>query len=98
MSGVILSNLKKNGVSISNRFPEVHKCGTHTRTHALTHARRTHARARTHTHTLDDSIQRNAMRCISPKNRKRICKIKLLRLIVDPRRTDFVDRYINWTV
>ena len=32
MSGVILSNLKKTYVSISNRFPEVHKCGTHTHT------------------------------------------------------------------
>ena len=56
MSGVILSNLKKNDVSVSNRFPEDHKRGihTHARTHALTHARtraRTHTRTRTHTHT-----------------------------------------------
>ena len=50
MSGVIPSNLK-NDVSISNRFPEVHKRGIHT-----------------HTHTLYDSIRRNAMSCILPKN------------------------------
>ena len=49
MSCVILRNLKKNGVSISNRFPGVHKRDTHTHTH-------------------DDSIRRNAMRCISFKN------------------------------
>ena len=56
MSGVISSNLKqKVDVSISNRFPEVHKCGIHKHRH-------------THTHTHDDSIRRNAMRCISPKN------------------------------
>ena len=42
MSGVILSNIKKNDVSISNRFPEVHKRGTHTHTDANTH---------THIHT-----------------------------------------------
>ena len=53
MSGVISSNLKNDDVSISNRFPEVHKRGIHTHTH---------------THTHDDSIRRNAMRCISPKN------------------------------
>ena len=46
MSDVIPRNLKKNDVSISNRFPGVHKRGTHTH---------------------DDSIRRNAMRCISPK-------------------------------
>ena len=40
--------------SISNRFPGVHKRGIHTYTH-------------THTHTHDDSMRRNAMRCISPK-------------------------------
>ena len=56
MYGVIPSNLK-NYVSISNRFPEVHKRGT------LTH-RHTH----TDTHTHDDGIRRHAMRCISPKN------------------------------
>ena len=33
MSGVISSNLKKDDVFISNRFPEVHKHDTHTRTH-----------------------------------------------------------------
>ena len=47
MSGVIPRNLK-NDVSISNRFPEVYKRGTHTQ------------------HTHDNSIRRNAMRCISP--------------------------------
>ena len=47
----------KNDVSISNRFPEVHKrC-------ILTHTDR-----QTHTHTHDDSIRRNAMRWIPPKN------------------------------
>ena len=45
---------KKNGVSISNRYPEVHKRGIHTQTH-------------THIHTHDDGIRRNAMHCISPK-------------------------------
>ena len=54
MFGVISRNLK-NHVSISNRFPEVHKRGIHTDTD-------------THTHTHDDSIRRNAMRCSSPKN------------------------------
>ena len=33
MSGVISRNLKKNDVSISNRFPEVHKRDTHRYTH-----------------------------------------------------------------
>ena len=50
------AHLKKNG-SIPNRFPEVHKHGTHTQTDR-----------HTHTNTHDDSIRRNAMRCISPKN------------------------------
>ena len=54
MSGVISLNLKKNDASISNRFPGVHKRGIHT-----------HRQTDTHTH--DDSIRRNAMRCISPK-------------------------------
>ena len=61
MFGVISRNLKKDDVSVSNRFPEVHKRGIHTHTH---------------THTHDDSIRRNAMRCISPKN----LILKLLRL------------------
>ena len=55
MSGVILHNLQKNDVSISSRSSGVHQRGTHTQTH-------TH----THTHIHDDSIRRNAMRCISP--------------------------------
>ena len=50
MSGVNPRNLKKD-VSISNRFSTVHKRGIHTDTH---------------THTHDDDIRRNAMRCISP--------------------------------
>ena len=53
MSGGILRNLRK--TSISNSFPGVHKRGIHTH-------------RQTHTHTHDDSIRRNAMRCISPKN------------------------------
>ena len=44
MSGVIPRNLKE--VSISNRFPEVHKRGIYTQTHTNTH---THTY--THTHT-----------------------------------------------
>ena len=63
MFGVIPRNLKKNDFSISNRFPGVHKRVIHTHTH--TH---THTQTDTHTHTHDDSIRRNAMRCISPKN------------------------------
>ena len=55
MSGVISSNLKqKNGVTISNRFLR------------STNAAYTHRDTDTHTH--DDSIRRNAKRCISPKN------------------------------
>ena len=44
MSGVIPRNLKKNEVSISNRFPGVHKHGIHTQehTHTHTHTRRKH--------------------------------------------------------
>ena len=56
MSGVIQRNLK-NDVSISNRFPEVHKRGIHI-----------HTQTRRHTDTHDDIIRQNAMRCISPKN------------------------------
>ena len=47
MSGVIPSNLKTD-VSISNRFPEVHKRGIHTHTHTHIH---THTHTLTHTHT-----------------------------------------------
>ena len=36
MSGVIRRNLKQNDVSISNRFPGVHKRGIHTDTHTHT--------------------------------------------------------------
>ena len=43
MSGVIPRNLEKNDVSISNRFPEVHKRGIQTHTH-------THRQKHTHTH------------------------------------------------
>ena len=50
MSGVVPRNLKIIDVSISNRFPGVHKRGIYT-----------------DTHTHDDSIRRNAIRCISPK-------------------------------
>ena len=59
MSGVIPCNLKKNDDSVSNRFPDVQKRGRHTQTDRQTDI---------HTHTLDDSIRRNAMRYISPKN------------------------------
>ena len=47
MSGVIPSTLKKNNVSISNRFPEVRKRGIHTHTH-------THTQTDRHTHTQTD--------------------------------------------
>ena len=65
MSSDISHNFKKNEVSISNRFPEVHKRGIHKHTH--THTDR-QTDTHTHTHTHDDSIRRNAMRYISPKN------------------------------
>ena len=45
MSGVIPRNLKKNDVSISNRFTGVHKRGIHTHTH-----RQTDTHTHTHTH------------------------------------------------
>ena len=59
MSSVIPRNLKKYDVSISNRFPGVHKRGIHT-----------HTDTDKHTDTHDDSIKRNAMRCILPKNKE----------------------------
>ena len=75
MSGVILSNLKEKRRLYLKPFSEVHKRSiqTHARTHARTRARaRTHTHAHTHTrahaHTHDDSIRRNAMRCISPND------------------------------
>ena len=58
MSDVIPRNLKKFNVSISNSFPEVHKRSVHTHPDRHTH---------THPDTRDDSIKRNAMRCISLK-------------------------------
>ena len=63
MSGVILRNFKKK-VSISNSFSGVHKRGIHTDT-------------QTHTDTHDDSIRRNAMRCISPKNDHQLANVCL---------------------
>ena len=68
MFGVIPRNLKKTDVSISNRFPGVHKRGIHIYTHTHTH---------TQTHTLYDSMRRNAMRCISPKNHISLKKIQV---------------------
>ena len=80
--GVIPRNLKKKTTSISNRFPEVHKRGIHTDTHTDTQTHtdsstythrhtQTHTQTHTDTHrhanTQDDSIRRNAMRCISSK-------------------------------
>ena len=62
MSGVIPRNVEKNDASISNRFPGVHKRRIHIHTDRQTD------RQDTHTHTHDDSVRRNAMRCISPKN------------------------------
>ena len=62
MSRFIPRNLKKNDVLSQSVFPEVHKRGTHTHTYTHTHT------DTTHTDTHDDSIRRNAMRCISPTN------------------------------
>ena len=75
MSGVIPSNLKKNDVSISNRFPEVHKRGTHTCARA---------RAHTDTHTRDDSLRRNRMHCISPKNHRSWAMLVYCELVFQP--------------
>ena len=57
MSGVIPRNLKKKRRFDLNRFLEVHKRGTHSHTHR-------------NTQTHDDSIKRNAILSISPKNVK----------------------------
>ena len=54
MSDVIPRNLKENGVSISNRFPEVHKRGIHTHRHTDTQTHKqtdTQTHTQTHTHT-----------------------------------------------
>ena len=48
MCDVIPHNSKKNDVSISNRFSEVHKHGIHTHTHTQKH---THTHKHTHTRT-----------------------------------------------
>ena len=48
ISGVNSINLKENGVSISNRFPEVHKRGIHINTDTHTHTQ-THRQTDTHT-------------------------------------------------
>ena len=53
MSCVIPRNLKQNGVSISNRFPEVHKRRIHTHTDRHTH---------THTHL---TIAEGEMQCVA---------------------------------
>ena len=55
MSCIIPLNLKKRRLY----FPGVHKRGIHTHTDRQTDR---------HTHTHDDSIRRNAMRCSSPTN------------------------------
>ena len=52
MSGVIPHNLKKD-VSMSNRFPEVHKRGIHTHTHIQTD---TQTYTQSHRHIYHDSI------------------------------------------
>ena len=62
MSGVIPSNLKKT-TSLSQNVVLSFTNAAYTHTHSHTH---THTQ--THTHTHDDSIRRNAMRCILPKN------------------------------
>ena len=55
MSGVIPCNLKQKRLYLRHF-------------HKVTNAAHTHTHRQTHTH--DDSIRRNAMRCISPKNGK----------------------------
>ena len=59
MSGVIPCNLKKT-MSLSQTVFMRSTNAAYTQTDRHTH---------THTDTHDDSIRRNAMRCISPKNR-----------------------------
>ena len=51
MFGVLSRNLKKNEVSISNRFPGIHKRGIHT-----------HRQTDTHTHT---TIAQGEMQCVA---------------------------------
>ena len=65
MSGVILHNLKKT-TSLSQTVFLRSTNVAHTHTDRHTHTRR-------HTHTHVDSIMRNAMRCISPKNVQYYC-------------------------
>ena len=64
MSGVV-SRIKKNRRLYLKPFSGVHKRGIHTDTQTHRH---TVTQTHRHTHTHDDSIRRNAMRCISPKN------------------------------
>ena len=55
MSGFILHNLEKNDVFLRS-------------TNAAYIHTQTHTRTDTDTHTHEDSMRRNAIRCISPKN------------------------------
>ena len=70
MSGVIPSNLKKRRLYLKpfSWGPQTRHTNTsrHTQTHTHTYTQRERE-----THTRDDSIMRNAMRCISPKNKLR---------------------------
>ena len=75
MSGVIPRNLKQKRrlyLKPFSWYPQTRHTHrqTHTYTHAHTHTHtqtQTYTHTHTHTHTHDDSIRRNAMRCISPK-------------------------------
>ena len=82
MSGVIPSNLKEKRrlyLKPFTRGPQTRHTDTHTHRHRHTHTNththtythihtHTNTHRYTHTQTHDDSIRRNAMRCISPKN------------------------------
>ena len=63
MSGVIPSNIKKRRIYLKpfSWGPQTRHTHTPTDTH-------THTHTNTYTHTHDDSIKRNSMRWISPKN------------------------------
>ena len=70
MFGVIPSNLKKRRLYLKPFSWGPQTRHTHTNRYIQTHTH-IHAERDTHTHTHDDSIRRNAMRCISPKNKLR---------------------------
>ena len=93
MSGVIMHNSVKNEASIlinamsciiprnlkkTTSLSQTVSWGLHTR-HTYTHRQ---TDRHTHTHTHDDSIRRNIMRCISPKNKTVILPLVLCVVVV----------------